>query len=290
MAPVLKIVQHMISNIDVDDSPSGPAIFDDTTLQFLKKIFSVLQQEDAIVITGSCVVAFMLHKMDLPSFPPGDIDIFVKQNIHQNNQEGMFDRYFLNLHILAPLFEQHNIHTQSDYIPIKNGPVFQKYKNCKLDILQIMEFNLIKTGESISVNHRPKIQIMVVGGDCPVLPERPSPGLLSLFERKVVASFDLDIVQGAFHPGMDNVTFLSSDTLSNIRNREFWCMCDCGRSFGLGAVMPRIQKYIDREFRLMGLTDIMNPGLKIHLTQFSLSELPPPFQPDIDIDSIPLNE
>jgi hypothetical protein len=26
-------------------------------------------------------------------------------------------------------------------------------------------------------------------------------------------------------------------------------MCDCGRSFsGLGTVMPRIQKYIDREF------------------------------------------
>jgi hypothetical protein len=291
MAPVLKIVQRMISNNDMDDSPSGPAILDGTTLLFLKTIFNVLQQEDAIVITGSCVVAFMLQKMDLPSFLPGDIDIFVKQNIHQqNNEEGIFDRYFLKLHILAPLFEQHHILTQPDYIPIKNGPVFQKYMNCKLDILQIMEFGLIKMGESVPVNNRPKIQIIVVGGNCPIPPEPPLRGLLSLFERKVVTSFDLDIVQGAFHPEINNVTFLFPDTLSNIRKKRFWYVCDSGRPFGLDTMMPRVQKYIDREFRLMGFKDIMHPGLKIYLTEFSLSKLSSPFEPDIDIDSIALNE
>jgi hypothetical protein len=102
----------------------------------------------------------------------------------------MFDRCFLKFHILVPLLEQHSIRTQPNYIPVKNGPVFRKHKNCKIDILQIMEIGLVKIGESVAVN-RPRIQIIVVGGDCPIPPQLPSTGLSPFEQKKVVSSFDL---------------------------------------------------------------------------------------------------
>jgi hypothetical protein len=61
MARIHKM-QRIISNNDMDDSRSGPPILDPTTCKFLETIFNVLRKEDAIVVTGSCVVALTLQR------------------------------------------------------------------------------------------------------------------------------------------------------------------------------------------------------------------------------------
>jgi hypothetical protein len=77
-----------------------------------------------------------------------------------------------------------------------------------------------------AVNH-PKIQIIVVADDSPTpTPEDLSLFYLTPFERKIVTSFDIDIVQGAYNPNSSGIIFAYSDTKDNIQKMEFWYICD----------------------------------------------------------------
>jgi hypothetical protein len=260
-------MQRIISNNDMTDSGEGPPAFDWITRTFLKTIFKALRSKDAIVITGSCVVAHTLEKEGLASFLPGDIDVFVKQNLKLEDE--IFDRSFLISDILFPLLQAEGIHWQPRHIPIKDGlhSEFKKYGNCKIDIVNIIEFSLFRND---SAANRPKIQIIVVADDSPT-PQELSLFRLTPFERKVVTSFDIDIVQGAYNPISSCITFANSDTKDNIVKMKFWYICDSMRPFRLSSVIERIQKYTDRGFTFIGFRDIIDPHLAILLPKFEIT-------------------
>jgi hypothetical protein len=204
-------MQHIISNNDMNNVKKGlpPPILDEITHRILCTAFERLRWKDAIAITGSCVVA-PLHNQGLPSFLPGDIDVFVRQNLKLENQ--IFDRYYLHFYILALLLAE-GIHWQPKEIPIKKGlpPNLKKYSICNIDILHIIEISLFQDGEDVAVN-RPKIQIIVVEDDSPSTPFDLSLFCLTPFERKVVTSFYINIVQGAYNPNVGGITFAYTDT------------------------------------------------------------------------------
>ena len=268
-------MQRTISNNDMNDLAQGPPVLDDITRKFLMEAFKVLRQRDAIVITGSCVVALTLENRNLPSFLPADIDVFVKQNLQLDGE--IFDRYFLYFHILVPLWTK-GIHTQPRDIAVKASN-FKKYSNCKINILQIMEIALCQDGEDVAIN-RPKIQLIVVADDSSIPQELP---LLYLtpFERKVVTSFDIDIVQGAYNPNSGLIKFAYNDTKQNILEMQFWYICDPDRPNRLSSALERIKKYTDRTFTFKGFRDINQPHLAIFLTKYRLSE-PQSFLLDTD--------
>jgi hypothetical protein len=276
-------MQRVISNNDMNDPGEARLpVLDGITRKFLTAIFEALRPKDAIVITGSCVAALTLEKENHAFFLPGDIDVFVKQNLKLEDE--IFDRYYLLTHILRPLSQVESIDWQPAEIPIKEGlhPERKKYGNCRLHILDIMEFTLLHPdGKDLPVN-RPKIQIIVVADDSPTPPELPS-FCLTPFERKVVTSFDFDIVQGAYNPGSDHVTFAYTDTKENILRMQFWYICNSKRSFNLPSAIQRIKKYRDRGFTLLGFRDLLHPRLAISLVQFRIFE-PPPFERDSDPD------
>jgi hypothetical protein len=152
-------------------------------------------------------------------------------------------------------------------------------------MVEIMEFGLRRDEENEgdpAVLRRPKIQIIVVGDECPIPQEFPSSSLTP-FERKVVTSFDLDIVQGAFNPLSNQVTFAYDDTEENIIKMRFWYMWDAGRSCTLISVIERIKKYTERGFAWIGFRCINNPELAIILNNYRLSQ-PLPLVPDIDFN------
>jgi hypothetical protein len=134
-------MQHIISNNDMNNSGEGPPAFNWITHRFLQKIFKALPSKKAIVITGSCIVAHRLEKQGLASFLPGDIDVFVKENLKLEDE--IFDCSFLISDILLPL-QTEGLHWQPRHIPIKDGlhPEFKKHGNCKIDIVHITEFSL----------------------------------------------------------------------------------------------------------------------------------------------------
>jgi hypothetical protein len=275
-------MQHCISNNDMmNDGRQRRPVLDHITSLFLRKAFKVLRDKDAIVITGSCVVALTLQKQERPSFRPGDIDVFVKQNFQLDNQ--IFDRCFLDRHILIPLLLEEGIHSEPKDILVKPGPScdFKKYNSCMINILQIMEFSLFEEWEEVAVS-RPKIQIIVVEDDSPIPLELPPPFYLTPFERKVVTSFDIDIVQGAYNPNSELVTFALSDTEWNIFQRKFWYICDSRRSFSLSSMMERITKYTDRGFIWEGFKDFIDPHRAISVTKYRLLK---PRSFEIDTDS-----
>jgi hypothetical protein len=263
-------MQHIISNNDINNVEEGlpPPVLDDITRRFLWTAFKVLRSKDAIAITGSCVVALTLQNHGLPTFLPGDIDVFVKQNLELENQ--IFDRFFLHLHILTPLLAE-GIDWQPKEIPIKKGlPAnLKKYSNCNIDILHIIEINLFQVGEDVAVN-RPKIQIIIVEDDRPSTPSDLSLFYLSPFERKVVTSFDFDIVQGAYNPNIGSITFAYTDTKQNILGMKFWYICNPGRPFRLPSAIERIKKYTDRGFVFMGFRDIDHPDIAISISKFTM--------------------
>jgi hypothetical protein len=131
--------------------------------------------------------------------------VFVKQNLKLEDQ--IFDRYFLHRHILVPLLAD-GICSQPKDIPIRE---FQKhgYGDCNIDILHIIEISLHEDGEDVAVN-RPKIQIIIVADDSPTPEELPL-SYLTPFEWKVVTSFNIDIVQGAYEPNFDRIVFASQN-------------------------------------------------------------------------------
>jgi hypothetical protein len=262
-------MQHTISNNDMNNPGEGRLVLDEITRKFLKVIFKALRPKDAIAISGSCVVALTLEKHGLPSFLPGDIDVFVKQNLKLEDQ--IFDRYFLHNHILIPLLAN-GICSQPKDIPIRE---FQKYGygDCNIDILHIIEISLHEDGEDAAVN-RPKIQIIIVADDSPTPEELPL-SYLTPFERKVVTSFDIDIVQGAYEPNFDHIVFACSDTKQNILDMKFWYICDRKRPLTLLSAIQRLQKYIDRGFHFMGFRDVIHPDLAIFLGRFRISEPQP---------------
>jgi hypothetical protein len=270
-------MQHIISNNDMTNFGEGPQALDWITRRFLKKMFQALRSKDAIVITGSCIVAHTLEKQGLASFLPGDIDVFVKQNLKLKDE--IFDRSFLVSDILLPLEAEGGIHWQPSPIPIKDGlhHEFKKYRNCKIDIVHIIEFSLFRKDSAVN---RPKIQIVVVADDSPVPEELPL-FCLTPFERKVVTSFDIDIVQGAYNPISSGIIFAWSDTKENIQKMEFWYICDSIRPFTLSSVIERIQKYTDRGFQFMGFRDIIHPDLTMTLSKFKMT-MPQPFAEDMD--------
>jgi hypothetical protein len=283
-------MQHIISNNDMINSREGSPTFDWITRKFLKKIFKVLRPKDAIVITGSCIVAYTLEKQCLASFLPGDIDVFVKENLKLEDE--IFDRSFLISDILFPL-QAEGIYSQPRHIPIKDGlhPRFKKYGNCKIDIVHIIEFSLFQKDPAVNqfglfredpaVNH-PKLQIIIVADDSPTpTPEDLSLFYLTPFERKIVTSFDIDIVQGAYNPNSSGIIFAYSDTKDNIQKMEFWYICDPMRPFKLASVIERIQKYTDRGFTFVGFRDIIHSDLAILLPKFEIM-MPEPFEHDVD--------
>jgi hypothetical protein len=91
-------MQRIISNNDMNNLGEGLPVLDSITRKFLQEAFKVLSHKEAIVITGSCVVALPLR----PSFLPGDIDVFVKQDLKLEDQ--IFDHY-----ILVPLSTEEGI-------------------------------------------------------------------------------------------------------------------------------------------------------------------------------------
>jgi hypothetical protein len=269
-------MQRIISNNDMTSSGEGPPAFDWITHRFLQKLFKALRSKDAIVITGSCIVAHTLEKQGLASFLPGDVDVFVKENLKLEDE--IFDRSFLISDILLPL-EEEGIHWQPRHIPIKDGlhPEFKKYGNCKIDIVHIIEFTLFR--KDLAAN-RPKIQIMVVADNSPI-PQELTLFCLTPFERKIITSFDIDIVQGAYNPINSSITFAYRDTKDNIQKMEFWYICDSMRPFRLSSVIKRIQKYTDRGFTFIGFRDIIDSDLAILLPKFEIT-MPQPFEHDVD--------
>ena len=86
-------MQHAVSNDDLTAPHENQVpVLDSVTSKFLIKAFKVLRPRDAIAITGSCVVAKTLQQENVPSFLPGDIDVFVKENL--NFEHEIFDRFF----------------------------------------------------------------------------------------------------------------------------------------------------------------------------------------------------
>jgi hypothetical protein len=259
-------MQHIISNNDMTDSEEWPPTFSLVTNRFLKKIYQVLRPKDAIVITGSCIVARTLEEQGLPSFLPGDIDVFVKEKLKM--EDDIFNRSFLITNILLPL-EVEGIQWQPRHIPMKDGGLHFKsilYGNCTIDIVDIIEFSLFKS--DLATND-PKIQIIVVADDS-LIPKKLPSFCLTPFEHNVVTSFDIDIVQGAYNPITSAIIFEYNDTEENIRNMEFWYICDPKRPFLLSSAIQRIQKYTDRGFTFRGLRDFNDPDLALLLPQFQI--------------------
>jgi hypothetical protein len=271
-------MQRIISNNDMNNPREGLPVLDSITSKLLNKAFEVLRPRDAIAISGSSVVALTLQNHGLSSFLPGDIDVFVKQDLKLEDQ--VFDRHFLHWHILAPLLAQ-GIHWEPKEIPIRNGlpSNVKKYRAMTIDVLHIIEIGLFQDGKDVAAN-RPKIQIIIVADDTPV-PQELSSLSLTPFERNVVTSFDIDIVQGAYNPNTGRVTFAHPDTQQNILRMKFWYICDSRRSFRLSSVIKRIKKYTDRKFHFIGFRDIIHEQVAISLGQFTMSELLP-FEPDTD--------
>jgi hypothetical protein len=272
-------MQRIVSTNDMNDPGQEQVVFDAVTREFLTKAFNVLRRTDAIVITGSCVTAHTLlaHSRN-GSFVPGDIDVFVKQDPQIENSK--LDRYYVQFHLLNCL---QGIHSQPRLIPVKISN-FNQYNNCKINILEIMEFDLrqdLENEEDPAVHSRPKIQIIVVMGDeCPIPQEFPSSSLTP-FERKVVTSFDLDIVQGIYNPLSNQVTFAHDDTKCNILKKEFWYLWDAGRSCTLSSVFERVNKYRERGFVWRGFKDMDDPEVAIILLTYQLSQ-PQLLVPDLD--------
>jgi hypothetical protein len=224
-------MQHIISNnVMTNSREEGAPAFDGITHRFLQHIFATLRPKDAIVITGSCIVAYTLEKQGLSSFFPGDIDLFVKENL--TLEHAIFDRSFLIFNVLAPL-ENEGIHWQPKNIQVTNGlhPAFKKYGNCKIDIVHIIKFSLFRNNPAANC---PKIQIIVVADNSPIPESLPTFGMTP-FERKVITSFDIDIVQGAYNPNRSCITFAYSDTEENIEKMEFWYICNVMRPFRLSS-------------------------------------------------------
>jgi hypothetical protein len=264
-------MQRVISNNDMNVAGEGSPVLDSVTQTFLHKAFQVLRSTDAIAITGSCIVALTLQNQHRSSFLPGDIDMFVKQNLRLDGQ--IFDRYFLESRILRPLLEQEDIHWEPQDIQLKQGlfPKLKQYRKTKLNIVQIIEICLFGRNDNSTVN-RPKIQIIVVEDYSPILPKHSHP-YLTTFERKIITSFDLDIVQGVYNPNNGNIEFARRSTKRNILKMEFWYICDSERPFDLRSVIQRIDKYITRGFVFKGFKHILFPGIKIEVSRFTLQNL-----------------
>lgn len=273
-------MQHAVSNNDLTGPDENQVpVLDSVTSKFLSKAFKVLRPRDAIAITGSCVVAKTLQQEGAPSFLPGDIDVFVKENL--NFEHDVFDRLFLLNYILLPLKKTQGINWQPKEIPIRQGvsSVFQKYANCKINILHIIEICLFQKGEK-DVN-RPKIQIIIVADDSPILLEDLPVSSLSPFERKIVTSFDIDIVQGAYNPNRKSIVFADASCKQNILRRQFWYMWDPTRFMDLHSAFTRITKYTDRTFIWLGFKDVMNPDRMLSFPRYNVME-PHPDEQDID--------
>jgi hypothetical protein len=76
--PAFKVLvskmQHIISNnYMTNPGEEGPAPFDEIIHSFIQQIYARLRPKDAIVITGSSIVAYTLENQGLASFLPGDI-------------------------------------------------------------------------------------------------------------------------------------------------------------------------------------------------------------------------
>ena len=235
----------------------------------------MLRSKDAIVITGSCIVAHTLERQDLDSFLPGDIDVFVKQNLKLEDE--IFDRTFLVSNILRPL-QAEGIEWLPKDIPVKDGlhSELKKYGNCRIDIVHIIEFSVFSKDHAAI---HPNIQIIVVVDDSPT-PDELAPFCLTPFERKVVTSFDIDIVQGAYNPIEKSIIFAYNDTENNIRNMKFWYICDSLRPFRLKSDIERVEKYTARGFTWMGFKDIVDPDFAISLGKFVMTK-PEPFEHDM---------
>ena len=121
---------------------------------------------------------------------------------------------------------------------------------------------------------------MVVADNSPI-PQELTLFCLTPFERKIITSFDIDIVQGAYNPINSSITFAYRDTKDNIQKMEFWYICDSMRPFRLSSVIKRIQKYTDRGFTFIGFRDIIDSDLAILLPKFKIT-MPQPFEQDVD--------
>ena len=265
-------MKRIISNNDMNNPGEGHHVLDLITRKFLKKMFVLLREKDAIAITGSCIVALTLEQHGYPSFLPGDIDVFVKQDLKLEDQ--IFDRYFLHSSILLPLSIE-GINWQPKEIPITKSLTskYTKYRSCKINILHIIEISLFQQNKEVNAEivNRPKIQIIIVGDETDILQELP---VLSLtpFEKKVINSFDIDIVKGIYNPMTDGIVFAHPDIKQNVLNMRFWYICDVERSFSLLSTIERVKKYSDRGFTWKGFKSIDNPSLTISSAKFKLTD------------------
>jgi len=267
-------MKRIISNNDMNNPREGHFVLDSITRKFLKKMFGLLRDKDAIAITGSCIVALTLEQEGYPSFLPGDIDVFVKQDLKVENE--IFDRHFLHSSILLPLLSIEGINWQPKEIPITKSlsSKYAKYRSCKINILHIIEICLFQENKEVNAEivNRPKIQIIIVGDETDIPQELP---VLSLtpFEKKVVTSFDIDIVKGTYNPMTNGIVFAHPDIKQNVLTMRFWYICDVDRSFSLFSTCERVKKYIDRGFTFQGLKDIDNPSIRIATPKFEITNL-----------------
>ena len=266
-------MKRIISNNDMNNPGEGhPPVLDLITRKFLKKMFVLLREKDAIAIMGSCIVALTLEQHGDSSFLPGDIDIFVKQDLKLEDQ--IFDRYFLHSSILLPLSIE-GINWQPKEIPITKSLTskYTKYRSCKINILHIIEISLFQQNKEVNAEivNRPKIQIIIVGDETDILQELP---VLSLtpFEKKGITSFDIDIVKGIYNPMTDGIVFAHPEIKQNVLNMTFWYICDVERPFSLLSTIKRVKKYSDRGFTWKGFKSIDNPSLTISSAKFKLTD------------------
>jgi hypothetical protein len=270
-------MQHHISYNDMNEPGQGRPVLDSITHKFLRQAFDVLHPHDAIAITGSCIVAMTQQNHNIRNFLPGDIDVFVRQKFHVKDQ--MFDRYFLDQYILTPLLKE-GVRWQPRDIPVEEGSSIEtkKYINCKIDMLQIINIDLIDDDDKPDAVNRPKIQIIIVAEDA-VVPREPRLWNLTTFEQKVVTSFDFDIVQGVYNPKANTIKFAYEDAEDNIKKNQFWLILDPQRSYLAPSMVNRFTKYLERGFELLGLKDINDHNLTMSFSNFRINQ-PAPFEPE----------